>query len=242
MQSTPATTLVLLPGLDGTDIFFQPLLAALPPGVLPLVIPYPQTGAQDYATLLLLVRNAIAELPACHVLGWSFSGPLALMLAAAEPDKVRGVILAASFVRAPNRLAARLRYALVGPVIWSWRAARRLPLWLFKPPTDPWRQAKTQTWKQVSARVLAARLRTVMAVDVRALVRDIPQPVLYLASRQDAVVPPRHVDEIVRLRPSVRVATLPGPHQAMYSHAQAAAQMLTAFIDTTAGSPGQPGR
>lgn len=241
MDTLQATTLVLLPGLDGTEIFFQPLLAALPQGVRPLVISYPPTAVgQDYAALLALVRGAIAELPACHVLGWSFSGPLALMLAAAEPDKVRGVVLAASFVRAPNRLAARLRYALVGPVIWSWRAARRLPLMLFKPPTDPWRQAKAQTWQRVSARVLATRLRAVMGVDVRALLRDIPQPVLYLASRHDAIVPPRNVDEIVRLRPSVRVATLPGPHQAMYTHPQAAAQALAEFI--AAAGPGQPGR
>lgn len=224
------TTLVLLPGLDGTDIFFQPLLAALPPSVRPLVVSYPAATGQSYAELLALVRRTIADLPECHVLGWSFSGPLALMLAAAEPGKVRGVILAASFVRAPNPLLARLRFVLVGPVIWSWRAARRLPLWLLRPRTDALRQAKTRTWKQVSARVLAARLRAIMGVDARAPLREIAQPVLYLASSQDAIVPHRNRDEIVRLRPSVRLATIPGQHQAMYTHPHAAAQAIADFL------------
>jgi hypothetical protein len=33
-----AATLVLLPGLDGTDVFFQPLLASLPASITPLVV------------------------------------------------------------------------------------------------------------------------------------------------------------------------------------------------------------
>ena len=54
-------TLVLLPGLDGTDVFLRPLVAALTPR------------------------------------------PVAIMLAAEEPERVKGVILAATFVRAPRQ-------------------------------------------------------------------------------------------------------------------------------------------
>src|SRR5262245_43947170 len=107
--------LVLLPGLDGTDIFFQPLLAALPSDVQVLVVSYPDHGEQDYATLLALIHERLTEIESCIVLGWSFSGPLALQLARTEPDKVRGVILAASFVRSPNRLLTVLGGLLAGP-------------------------------------------------------------------------------------------------------------------------------
>ncbi len=224
------TTLLLLPGLDGTDIFFQPLLAELPPAVQALAVRYPASMPHDYAALLALVRRMIADVPHCHVLGWSFSGPLALMLAAAEPRKVRSVILAASFVRAPHPLAARLRFALVAPVIWSWRALRRAPLLLLRPGTDAWRRAKLQSWRQVGARTLAARLRAIMAVDVRAELRALAQPVLYLASDRDGVVPHRNRDEILRLRPSVQLATLPGHHQSLYSHPQEAARAICAFL------------
>lgn len=231
------TTLVLLPGLDGTEIFFQPLLAALPENVQALVVSYPAAAGHGYADLLPLVRRAIADVPECHVLGWSFSGPLALMLAAAEPQKVRGVILSASFVRPPHRLMSRLRFALVGPVIWTWRAVRRLPLWLLRPRTDPLRRAKTQTWHQVSSGVLAARLRAIMGVDAREPLNACHQPVLYIASRQDGIVPRRNVDEIVRLRPSVRVVTIPGRHQAMYTHPESAARAISEFIEAASTRP-----
>jgi pimeloyl-[acyl-carrier protein] methyl ester esterase len=229
-QMTKKTTLVLLPGLDGTDVFFQPLLASLPECVHPLVISYPASVSNTYAELLAFVRQEIADVSECHVLGWSFSGPLALMLAAAEPDKVRGIVLTETFVRAPHPLLLHLRFMLAAPVIWIWRAARRLPLWLFRPRTDPLRRAKTQTWRQVSAAVLAARLRAILGVDAREALCVTRQPVLYLASSRDGIVPRHNVDEIVRLRPSARVITLNGRHQAMYIHPVPAAQAIAAFI------------
>src|SRR5499426_342325 len=70
--------LVLLPGLDGTGIFLQPLLAALPATIRPLVVAYPASGPTRYTDLLPIIREAVAPLSEFHLLGWSFSGPLAL--------------------------------------------------------------------------------------------------------------------------------------------------------------------
>ena len=58
-MSTPLN-LVLLPGLDGTAIFLQPLLAALPASIRPLVVAYPATGPTRYTDLLPIVREAVA--------------------------------------------------------------------------------------------------------------------------------------------------------------------------------------
>lgn len=222
-------TLVLLPGLDGTAIFFEPLLAALPASVRPRVVTYPQSTDHGYAALLALVREAVADVPECYVLGWSFSGPLALMLAETEPRKVRGVILSATFVRAPNPMLVRLRHAIGAPTVWTWRAARRLPL-LLRPRSDPFRRAKAWTWRNVSVRVLAARLRAVLGVDAREALRACRQPVLYLAASRDAIVPPRNLREIREVRPSVQVAIIDGPHQAMYTNPHAAAAVIRRFI------------
>jgi pimeloyl-ACP methyl ester carboxylesterase len=95
------TTLVLLPGLDGTEVFFKPLLAARPKWIKPVVVTYPTSGANHYSDLLTVVRAAVEDSKDFYVLGWSFSGPLVLMLAAKERSKVRGVILCASFIRPP---------------------------------------------------------------------------------------------------------------------------------------------
>lgn len=230
MRTGTRATLVLLPGLDGTDEFFAPLLAALPPWLEPRIVTYPGSGRQDYETLLGVVRAAIADVGACHVLGWSFSGPLALALAAAEPERVRGVILVATFVRSPHRMLSALRHAITGPAVWSWRFGRRLPLWLFRPRADPLRQAKSRTWRRVSASVIAARLRAVVSVDATDALRRCPQPVLYLASARDGIVPNRNAGEIVALRPAVQVAVIPGAHQAMYSHPLHAADAIATFV------------
>lgn len=230
-------TLVLLPGLDGTDIFLQPLLRALPDSVRPLVITYPASGPNRYVDLLTVVREAVAGLQEFHVLGWSFSGPLALKLANAEPQRVRSVILSASFVRPPRPELARFGGLVGGTAMWMWRAARRLPLWLLRPKSDPFRQAKSETWRLLSARVLAKRMREVMNVDAREDLRACLQPVMYLAAGRDSVVPRRCVDEILRLRPSVEVETIEGEHFAMYFNPHAAARAIADFVVRASGDP-----
>lgn len=221
-------TLVLLPGLDGTEVLLRPLVASLPKWVRPIVLTYPPSGDDSYPALLSLVRAAIADERECHVLGWSFAGPLALMLAAAEPNKVKSVILSASFVRAPTRLLPALRFALVPLAIWVWRAARRLPLLLAS--GNALRQAKAETWRRVPARAIAARMRAIAAVDASALLEGCQQPVLYISASADGIVPGRSGAEVRRLRPTTRFVTIHGPHLAMFSNAPAAAQAIIDFI------------
>lgn len=227
---TKPTTLVLLPGLDGTDVFFRPLLTFLPQAVRPVVVCLPTSGANTYADLFALIHDAVAELPEYYVLGWSFSGPLALMLATAEPTKVRGVILAATFVRPPQPRLTWMRFAVTTPVIWALRASRRVPGWLGRGPIDPIQRAMAETWARVGARVVAARVRAILTVDAREPLRRCCAPVLYLASSHDEVVPRCNVEEIVSLRPSVQVHTIAGRHLAMYTNPEATASALLEFI------------
>jgi hypothetical protein len=58
-----ATTLVILPGLDGTDVFFRPFLALLPDSIRPIVVSFPDAGPNGYDDLLGIVRRAVAEIP-----------------------------------------------------------------------------------------------------------------------------------------------------------------------------------
>lgn len=223
--------LVLLPGLDGTDVFFRPLLAALPEWIAPMVVQFPTAGANEYPDLLRLVLSALSETSTCYVLGSSFAGPLALMLAAAEPEKVRGVILSTTFVRAPRPVYARLRCAAVAPAIWMIRAGRRIPVWFSRGSNDQFRRDKAETWRRVSASMVAARIRALLDVDARELLRRCPQPVLCLAGSDDRIVPRRNVEEIVRVRPSVHVRMIKGQHFAIYTNPIATAAAITEFME-----------
>ncbi len=233
-MATPPVPLVLLPGMDGTEILFGPLLAHLPPSLAPHVVTYPSTGPNGYDDVYPLVHAAVAAHPGCIVLGWSFSGPLAVRVAAALPTHVRGVVLAASFVQAPMAWLRWTGPLLQPSTVIAARVLRRLPLWLGRPAHDPLRRDKARIWQRVPGRTLAARARAIRTVDASTQLQQVRQPLLYLAGADDRVVRPHNLATIRRLRPDTQVATLPGGHFALYSAAPAAAVQLAEFAAATA--------
>ena len=87
MTSDEALTpkLVLLPGLDGTGKLFAEFLEALDLGSSAQVVPYPPDIPLGYDELETLVRAALPAHGPFIILGESFSGPLAIRIAARPP-------------------------------------------------------------------------------------------------------------------------------------------------------------
>lgn len=229
-HETPRQRLLLLPGLDGTEVLFAPLIAALPAWLQATVVTYPIAGRNSYDDLLPPLLAWVRRQPDCHVLGWSFSGPLALRLARTEPRRVRSVTLAASFVRRPLPWLAVAGPLLTTSVVGAVRTLRRLPIWLGRARTDPLRRDKAILWERVPARTLAARVRTICSVDARDDLRAVRQPLLYLHSLRDRVVPIRNLDGIRTLRPDLQVVGLAGGHLALYAEAATAAAAIGRFV------------
>ncbi|MGB8354722.1 MAG: alpha/beta hydrolase [Chthoniobacteraceae bacterium] len=223
-------TLVVLPGLDGTDVFFRPSLALLPAWIRPVVVSYPSSGANGYEDLFRVVREKVSQIPDFYVVGSSFSGPLAVMLAAAEPARVRGMILSATFLRPPKKNLPRFKFAMIWQVIWALRFARRIPVWVLRKQDDPFRLAKAETWARVSARCLASRVRAVLGVDVREPFKKCNQPILCIAFDDDRVVPRHNAEEILFHRPSAKLAVIPGDHLAMCKDPADWTREITGFI------------
>jgi len=228
IASDSPTTLVLLPGLDGTDVFFRPLLRVLPDWVRPIVVQLPAHGV-DYPGLLDIVSHETRDIGAYWILGWSFSGPLALLCAEKEPQRIRGVILCASFVRAPRPVLAWCRFAFPSLVIGMIRVVRRLPLFL-SVVRHAERRDKTETLSRVSAQTIAARVRALLTVDVRDVLRQCQVPIVYVASSNDSVVPRRNLDDVVAHAPATQVFVLDGPHLALYTNPRAAAEIICAVL------------
>ena len=224
------TTLVLLPGLDGTEVFFGPVLAALPKWIKPLVVTYPTSGANDYPSLLSVIRSAVEDCEDFYVLGWSFSGPLALMLADKEPNRTRGVILCASFLRPPLPGLSSLRFAVVSPIVHLVRLAHRLYSFSSDQIPDSLRHDKAMTLSRVPSSIVAARVRVILALDAREYVRDCALPVLYIAGSQDRVVPSWNAKEVARELPSTKVVTIDGGHLALYSNPREAVDAIVGFM------------
>ena len=225
---------MILPGLDGTEVLFRPFLAALPEWILPSIVCLPPAGPNGYADLQRLVQAKAMELSGSfYVLASSFSGPLAVMLAAAEPARVRGLILSATFLRTPTAYLPCLRFAAVGPLIGTIRTLRRLPLWMLRRREDPYRQAKAEIWRRVSAKCLAARVRAILGVDVREVFRRGSGPVLCITFREDKVVPRHNAEEISQSRRDVEVIEIPGDHFAMWKRPTLWTEAVVSFIRRT---------
>jgi pimeloyl-[acyl-carrier protein] methyl ester esterase len=167
------------------------------------------------------------------ILGESFSGPLALLLAARRPRGLRGVILCATFACSPLPSFARwLRYLIRS--FWfravPWSLIRRGLLGRFE--TKSLGRIFEGALAAVEPSVLAARARAVLAVDVGAQLRSCPVPILYLAATEDRLVSRRSLAHIRRLQPRVDAVALVGPHLLL----QVAPEMAARVIHTFAAS------
>jgi pimeloyl-ACP methyl ester carboxylesterase len=231
-------TLIALPGMDGGAHLFGPLRDSAPGDVDVVAIGYPSGAANDYDDLMPMVR---AHLPAdrpFYLLGWSFSGPLALMLAAQRPPGLRGVVMAASFVRDPVPRLPRWARRFATPALFRfYPAASRLKALLGGYGTPPVRAMLKRAHAEAGVVALAARARATLYVDATAALAACRVPVLYIRASRDEVVARSCADVIRRLQPSVEIAEIEGPHLALITNPGAAWAALTAFmnrVDSTA--------
>jgi pimeloyl-ACP methyl ester carboxylesterase len=229
-QEVNTTTLVLLPGLDGTDILFAPLLRHLPAWIRPVIIQYPAAGANSYEEVIELVDREVASLGNFVVLGWSFGGPLALILAKRRPTQVSAVILCATFVTPPLPHLVPFRFLVITPIIATVRAIRRIRFVIPGFASSELRRAKAVLWRKVVPRTLAARSRAVMGVDARSLLTACRAPLMYLASTDDEVVPRASRDEVVAIAPQTQVCEVEGRHLALFTNPADSAECIARFL------------
>src|SRR5688572_28354175 len=102
-------TLVLLPRMDGTGELFAPFVAALGPDQSVVVVRYPTDRTHCYAELEPIARAALPIDQPFVLLGESFSGPVAISIAAAPPHQLKGLVLCCTFARNPYPWFSPLR-------------------------------------------------------------------------------------------------------------------------------------
>ncbi|MBS0374997.1 MAG: alpha/beta fold hydrolase [Proteobacteria bacterium] len=226
-----AASLVLLPGLDGSGEQFAPLLAALGGALEVSIARYPGQGEVDFAAHEASARAAIPAGRAFVLLGESFSGPIAIRLAASAPPGLTGLILCASFARFP-----RPRLHFLRPLAGLVSAAPLLPLWAAASVLLGGSAAASlpERWstslRQVSPRALRARIESVFDVDARAELARVAVPVLYLRGRRDRLVPRAAGSEVTRLARRSTLAELDAPHFVLQSRPGEAARLIREFL------------
>lgn len=224
------TTLVLLPGMDGTGALFAPLLQELSPAIQPLVVTYPPNERLGYAELVDRVEMQLPTATDYVLLGESFSGPVATLLAGLNPPGLRGLVLACSFVRTPRPVLAPFRplaRLLPNPAL----ALSPLGFALMgKHATPPLRRALAEAISSVDPGVMRHRAAVALSADASSSLATVRCPVLYLQASEDKVVPARCAAEVQRLCPQAQIAKLPGPHFLLQTQAAAAATRIESFV------------
>jgi pimeloyl-ACP methyl ester carboxylesterase len=220
--------------MDGTGDLFSEFLEALGPGLQSVVVSYPPDQPLDYAALELLARARLPLDQPFVILGESFSGPIAISIAASAPHGLCGLVLCCSFVRNPRPIFGPLRS------ITSVLPVRRVPSALLSHAllgrfsSSRLRAALTQVLAQVSPAALRARIRAVLGVNVASQLSQVRVPVLYLRATEDRVVPRAASRLISRSLPRAKVAEFEAPHFLLQAAPVAAARQVRSFVQEVA--------
>jgi pimeloyl-ACP methyl ester carboxylesterase len=205
-------TIVLLPGLDGTGTLFEPLIVALDGKFAITLVSYPKHQALGYDELEAIARQALPTTGEFILLGESFSGPIAISLAASRPAGLIGLVLCCTFARNPRPAFRPLStFTSILPIKLTPNAILDFLL-LGRHATRTLRATLASAVDSVATSVLQARLRAVLTVDVSAKLKTLEIPLLYLQAAQDRVVPATAGREIQELNTATQIVTLNAPH------------------------------
>ncbi|HET9554752.1 MAG TPA: alpha/beta hydrolase [Anaeromyxobacteraceae bacterium] len=223
---------VLLPGLDGSGALFEPLLAAGPRLIEPRIVPLPADAPRGYDEYLAVVQEELPRQGSFALVAESFSGPIAVRLAAARPRGLVAVVLAATFLHRPLQPWLAPLAPLVGPPLFALPMLRATirPLLAGADAPDSVVEAIQRATSAVPAVVLARRAREALAVDVREALASTDVPLLYLAPTRDRLVRTDVVDDVLRARPDAVISLLPAPHTVLQVRPQESLERIEAFL------------
>ncbi len=222
--------LVLLPGMDGTGMLFAPFTETLPSSTVVTAHRYPVDEALSYEDLLPRVLPTLPPRAPFVLLGESFSGPLALMVASTAPPGLVAVVLCASFARRPLAVPTHLHGVVRGPLLAVAPFEAQVQAMLGGYATPRLRAMLAQALGLVPHAVMASRIRTMLRLDVTDALRRCPVPLLYLRPKRDRLVFEQSVRHIVTTRPDTHVERIDGPHLILQTRPEACRDAITTFL------------
>jgi pimeloyl-ACP methyl ester carboxylesterase len=223
-------TLVLLPGLDGTGKLFSEFVKSLGSSVDSRIVAYPKDRALGYDELEALVLAALPLDRRFILLGESFSGPIAIRIAARSPAGLVALILCGTFAKNPfpwlgwaRPLAAYLPLKSLprwvrAPLMWGSASPQRAP-------------ARTErAMADVSPDVIRRRIGALLAVNETAALTRIQLPILVLRARHDRVISPAATRWILSAQPGAELSEVDGPHLLLQTRPDECAALVLHFI------------
>ncbi|MFV2061494.1 MAG: alpha/beta fold hydrolase [Gammaproteobacteria bacterium] len=211
---TATKHLVLLPGLDGTGLLFQPFVEQCLEAEQVTIISYPDNYHIPYSELADFVASQLPKDKDIVLLGESYSGPVAIQLANRRELNISSLILVATFSHYPDSL---LKFVS----LW-------LPYkYLLKLPIPDFILKFVCFDKHVNSRIMgllkttlgltptaimAKRMSEGVHIDVRDELKAISIPCTYIRAKHDKLVSRSASEEIKKINNSVDIIEIDGPH------------------------------
>jgi pimeloyl-ACP methyl ester carboxylesterase len=234
------TAVVLLPGMDGTAALRRDFITALGRRAECIVVGYPPDCTDGYAQLEAMARSKLPSGRPYILLAESFSGPIAISIAATRPSGLIGLVLCCSFARNPR------------PILGSFR--RLLPLFPFKLvpngllssfvlgsfATAPLQSALRTVLSEIPSATIRSRVAAVMSADVSPLLPRIDIPVLYLRGAHDRLVPRSCSEQIARSIGRSEIVEINAPHFLLQTAPTPAANAVINFLKALPPTSAEP--
>lgn len=213
-------TAILLPGLDGTGELFAPFLAVAPADVECVVVRYPPDRALNDHDLEACVLARVPSDRPLMLVAESFSGAVAVRVAARLGDRVTKLVLCNSFLTPPR--PSFLRHFAIAPLFRVPFPERVIATLMLAPFATPALASQFRAaLRRAQPAVLAHRLRQVLTIDELATLHRVTAPVIYLRGTRDRLVPRRAVEQLHRALPAMRIHEIDGPHALLQTKPEA---------------------
>jgi pimeloyl-ACP methyl ester carboxylesterase len=198
--------------MDGTGVLLGDFTEELRRYCNVHLVSYPEDKALGYQALTEIVRANLPKHEPYVIVGESFSGPIALTLAAERPPNLIGTVLSCSFARSPARF--------LGLMAWLMRAypRRLISIALIGSVTlgrwfTPGMQRSLSTLiRRIPSRVWASRLQAMASLDLAHIEGRISTPLLYLHATEDKLVDAKEAAYVRALVPSMEQVGFEAPH------------------------------
>lgn len=212
-------------------MLFDPFLSALPPSTEASVARYPTDVPLLYEALVARVQAQVTDRGPFVLVAESFSGPIALRVAATRPAGLRAVVLCASFAKSPVRLPAFMASAVRPELLRVTPLSLQAPVMLGAGADATLRALLGRALAAAAPEVLAFRIGQLLRVDATPALTACPVPLLYLRATRDRLVGARSRDHIVANHPRTRVVDIDGPHLLLQRRPAECWQAIAEFLD-----------
>lgn len=202
------TDVVLLPGLHGSTALYDAFIALAPPWARCMPVPLPTLGDQSLDGLATTLEAELRRLEGFVLVAESFSGPIAVRLAARLGQKMALLALCNPLVEMPIALPAGLAASAA-----TWRG---MPAWtaaaVLAGGDRALGKAALDGIRALPKKVLEARLASAFTATADEIAPLLAAPLLAVLGTRDRLVSPARTRALLKGVPFATVVELDAPH------------------------------